>query len=88
MVQEGAVHTSPNLLSIQLAKIDLMHLGRVEGGAGGRGAHQPKLAVNPEAEILELAAHAQPVRHRLLLDVEILNTRRVFQTPYLCRLLR
>jgi hypothetical protein len=52
-----------------------MYLGRVEGGAGGGGAHQTKLAVNPEAEILKLAAHAQAVRHRLLLDVEILNTR-------------
>ncbi len=81
MVQEGAVSTSPNSLSIQLAKIDLMHLRRVEGGAGGGGAHQPKLAVNPEAEILELAAHAQAVRHRLLLDVEILNTRGGSNTP-------
>jgi hypothetical protein len=65
-----------------------MYLGRVEGGAGGSGAHQPKLAVNPDAEILELAAHAQAVWHRLLLDVEILNTRGVVQTHHLCRLLR
>jgi hypothetical protein len=60
--------------------MDFMHLGRVEGGAGGGGAHQPKLAVNPEAEILELAAHSQAVGHRLLLDVEILNTRNCSNT--------
>ncbi len=66
----------------QVAKIDFMYLGRVEGGAGGGGAHQTKLAVNPEAEILKLAAHAQAVRHRLLLDVEILNTRGCSNTPY------
>ncbi len=89
MVQEGAVRTSPNTLSIKLAKIDFMYLGRVEGCAGGGGAHQPKLAVNPEAEILELAAHSQAVRHRLLFDVEILNTRgcSIPYTIHMCGLL-
>ncbi len=83
------MRTSPSSLSIQQAKIDFIYLGRVEGGAGGGGAHQTKLAVNPEAKILELAAHAQAVGHRLLLDVEILNTRGVLQyTINLCGLLR
>ena len=48
-------------------------LWRVEGGAGGGWPHQPELAVQPEAKVLQLTAHAQPVRHRLLLDVEVLK---------------
>ena len=31
----------------------------------------PVFGVNPESEILELPAHAQPVRHRLLLRVHV-----------------
>ena len=47
-------------------------LGTLEGGARGRALAPAVVGgVQPQCEVVQLAAHAQPVGQRLLLQVEV-----------------